>query len=32
MRQFRVSSNMAYDHSGKYGELSKFEYSGESAS
>jgi len=27
---FRVSSDLAYDHSGKYGEFSKFEYSGES--
>lgn len=26
-----VSSDLAYDHSGKYGEFSKFEYSGESA-
>jgi hypothetical protein len=26
---FRVSSDLAYDHSGKYGEFSKFEYSGE---
>ena len=27
----RVSSDLAYDHSGKYGEFSKFEYSGESS-
>ena len=29
-RVFRVSSDLAYDYSGKYGEYSKFEYSGES--
>jgi len=28
---FRVSSDLAYDHSGKYGEFSRFEYSGEAA-
>ena len=26
---FRVSSDLAFDHSGKYGEYSHFEYSGE---
>ncbi len=26
---FRVASDLAYDHSGKYGEFSHFEYSGE---
>jgi hypothetical protein len=27
----RVHSDLTYDHSGKYGEFSKFEYSGESS-
>jgi hypothetical protein len=26
----RVDSDLKHDHSGKYGEFSKFEYSGES--
>jgi hypothetical protein len=29
-RTFRVWSDVAYDHSGQYGEFSKFDYSGES--
>ncbi len=28
-RRMRVSTDVAYDHSGKYGEYSRFEYSGE---
>lgn len=28
-RVFRVTSDLVYDHSGKYGEFSKFSYSGE---
>jgi hypothetical protein len=30
-RVMRVHSDLTYDHSGKYGEFSKFEYSGESS-
>lgn len=30
-RVFRVNSDLRYDHSGKYGEYSKFDYTGESA-
>ena len=30
-RVMRVNSDLSYDHSGKYGEFSKFEYSGESS-
>jgi len=29
-RVMRVNSDLSYDHSGKYGEFSHFEYSGES--
>jgi hypothetical protein len=29
-RRFRVQGELSFDHSGKYGEFSRFEYSGES--